>query len=380
MDDTENCLKYLNLLLEKPTKELRLYQAMQYQLENKQTSAGDLYLEILQINENTLIANYGLHKIYTHNNNIDELKNILNTLGKIFYNNENYPYAIKFFNKYKKLFPEDTSPYSYLGIVYESTKQYDKAIKELEKAVKIDPDDAKLNFYLGVLYEKKKEYEKAIKQLEKVIKLDNKHLHAYIRLSYIYNYQEQNKDSINILKKALSIIPQEPDLYFLLGMNYTKEKKYNEAIKAYKKGLSFDNSDQLLNFNLAVTYDKNNDKESAIIQLKKCLELDKEDPEVNNYLAYLYSELGTNLEDAKIYVQISLNTDNENYAYLDTAGWIYYKMSDFEKAKSYLIKAEESMVKEKKYDPVIYEHLIELYTKLNNQKMVEYYDKKIKIK
>ena len=380
MDNTTNCLKYLNILLEKPTKELRLYQAMQFQLEDKLTSAGELYLKILQLNENNLIANYGLYKIYTHNNNTDELKNILNTLGKIFYNNENYPSAIKFFNEYKKLFPEDTSPYSYLGIVYESKKQYDKAIKELEKAVKIGPDDAKLKFYLGILYEQKKEYEKAIKQLKKVIKLDNKHLHAYIRLSYIYNFQQQNKDSINILKKALNIIPREPDLYFLLGMNYTKEKNYNEAIKAYKEGLSFNNSDQLLNFHLAVTYDKNNDKENAIMQLKKCLKLDKEDPEVNNYLAYLYSESGTNLEDAKNYIQISLNIDNENYAYLDTAGWIYYKMSDFEKAKSYLIKAEESMVKEKQYEPVIYEHLIELYKKLDNQKMVEYYNKMIKIK
>ena len=373
LDDKKNCQKYLQLIPDKPAEGNMPCQAMKYQLEDNETAAKGLFLKILQINENDLIANYGLYKIYSQNKNLEKLKNVLITLGKIFYNNENYPYAVKFFNKYKKLFPEDTSSYLYLGIVYESIKQYDKAIEELENALKINADDVKLNFYLGILYEQEKEYKKAIRQFKKVIKLDKKHLHAYIRLSYTYNHLKQDKNAVKILKNALNTIPKEPDLYFLLGVNYSRQEYYDKAIKTFKQGLTYNNSDHLLNFQLAVTYDKKNDKDNAIKQLQKCLELDRDDPEVNNYLAYLYSELSINLEDAKTYIQISLSADYENYAYLDTAGWIYYKMNNLEKAKFYLEKARQSMIKKEKYEAVIYEHLIELYKKLGDQKTVEHY-------
>ncbi len=274
MDDTENCQKYLKLLLPSlRSMEGDLYKAMQALINDNSPYAEELFSKTTHNNKNDLIANYGLYEIYKKDNNLIKLKNILIRLGKIFYNNENYPYAVRFFKEYNKLWPKDSSSYLYLGVVYES------------------------------------------------------------------------------------------------------QKKHDETIRILKKGLSINRSNRALIFQLAIAYDKNNDKKNAINKLLKCRDIDKNDPDVNNYLAYLYSELDINLKDAKKYIKISLKVNQDNYAYLDTAGWIYYKENNLEKARDYLEKARKNMIKEKKHETVIYEHLIELYKKLGNQEMVEEYKK-----
>ena len=148
MDDTKNCQKYLKLLIPSLHNiDNTLYKAMHALIKDNSLYAEELFLKTIHNNKNDIVANYGLYKIYKKDNNSIKLKKILITLGKIFYNNENYSYAVRFFNEYKKLWPEDSSSYSSLGIVYESQKQHDKAIQEIKKALKIKPDDIKLNFF-----------------------------------------------------------------------------------------------------------------------------------------------------------------------------------------------------------------------------------------
>ncbi len=379
IDDIPNCKKFINIILKHSSilkKNKQLYYAMLDQIENK-PEAKDSLLEILKSNETHLIANYGLYKIYLKNKNYSKLKKTLTDLGKIFFHNENHNYAIKFFNRYKKLFPKNISPYSYLGIIYESLKEYDKAIIELKSALKIKSKDIKLNYYLGVLLEANNEYKKAIKQYNRVIKLDKKHLYAYLRLGYLYNTLNQNKQNIKTLEKARTIIPEKPDIYLLLGMGYTRIKEYNKAINIFKKGITLNNSDIMLHYHLASAYDKKNDKANAIKHLQICLKLDEDDPEISNYLAYLYAEENINLDEAEKLITISLNIDNDNFAYLDTAGWIYYRKNDFQKAKKYLEQAKEVMIKKKKFDSVIFEHLIDIYDKLGDPGMKNKYIKEL---
>ncbi|MBU1078573.1 MAG: tetratricopeptide repeat protein [Spirochaetes bacterium] len=379
MNKKDDCLQFLEVILNNTTlheNDKKLYKAIKGELNNR-SYAEKYFSNVVKANENDLISNYGLYKIYLRNKNYGKLKPVLINLGKIFYHNENYQYAIIFFNKHKKLFPKNISPYSYLGIVYESLKQYDKAIIELKNALQIKSEDVKLNYYLGVLFEANKNYKKAINQYNKVIELDKKHLYAYLRLGYLYNSMDQNKKNIATLQRAMKIMPEKPDIYLLLGIGYSRIKKYEQAINTFQKGLELNNRDLMLHFQLASAYDKNNDKENAIKELKSCIKLDNDDPEISNYLAYLYAEENINLKEAEQLINVSLNIDDQNFAYLDTAGWIYYRLNDLNKAKEYLELAEKNMLTDKKYDSVIYEHLVEVHQKLGNVESADKYKKMI---
>ena len=62
---------------------------------------------------------------------------------------------------------------------------------------------------------------------------------------------------------------------------------------------------------------------------------------VNNNYAYSLSERGERLDDALEMVKISIEAEPTNSSYLDTVGWVYYKLGDYAKAKEYIEKAIE---------------------------------------
>jgi len=57
--------------------------------------------------------------------------------------------------------------------------------------------------------------------------------------------------------------------------------------------------------------------------------------------------------------------DPENGAYLDSLGWVYYKMGNYELAEENLRRASERMGS----DPTIHDHLGELYQRTGRLKL-----------
>ena len=76
-------------------------------------------------------------------------------------------------------------------------------------------------------------------------------------------------------------------------------------------------------------------------------------PELKNFLAYLWAEAGTHLDEADRLVTDALRQRPENAAYLDTKGWILYKLGRHYEALQWLLKAAEL----DKEEPVILDHV-----------------------
>jgi tetratricopeptide (TPR) repeat protein len=141
-----------------------------------------------------------------------------------------------------------------------------------------------------------------------------------------------------------------------------------------------DKKNSIIYFYIGANYYELNKKKEAIENFKISLKYNSENPDTLNYLAYIYAEEGINLNEALKLVRKALSYDSENYAYIDTLAWIYYKKGDFRKAKEELEKAKEIMEKKENKDSVIYEHLGEVYLKLNQiEKSKFYYEEAYKI-
>jgi len=101
--------------------------------------------------------------------------------------------------------------------------------------------------------------------------------------------------------------------------------------------------------------------EEAVKNYKQAIDAYPDDPIAYNNLAYLYAELGVNFEEALRYGETAMRLDPNNRGYyLDTIGWIYFKMNDYAKAKELL---EKSVF----YNPSAIRkyHLAQAYKKLN---------------
>jgi Tfp pilus assembly protein PilF len=58
----------------------------------------------------------------------------------------------------------------------------------------------------------------------------------------------------------------------------------------------------------------------------------------------------------------ALQFDPNNGAFLDTLGWIHYRQGKFEEALTELLKAAQNLTKP---DPIVFEHIGDVYSKLN---------------
>jgi Tfp pilus assembly protein PilF len=112
---------------------------------------------------------------------------------------------------------------------------------------------------------------------------------------------------VNYLKQALTIKPDDVNLLGTLGLIYDSMERWTECDTIYERALQIDSQNALVN---------------------------------NNY-AYSLSERGERLKEALKMVEIALTADPDNTSYLDTIGWVHFKLGNYREAKSYLEKAIE---------------------------------------
>ena len=84
-----------------------------------------------------------------------------------------------------------------------------------------------------------------------------------------------------------------------------------------------------------------------------------------NYLGYMLADRGTRVEEALGYIRRAVALDPQNGAYLDSLGWAYYKLGNYDLAEENLRRASERIGN----DPTVQQHLGELYQKTGRLKL-----------
>ncbi|MDD5669809.1 MAG: tetratricopeptide repeat protein, partial [Candidatus Omnitrophica bacterium] len=168
------------------------------------------------------------------------------------------------------------------------------------------------------------EYEIALKNASK---LDPKNISIYKSLGAIYLQKHDFVSAERIYKLILELSPLDAEAYFLLGNVYEEQKKNDLAVKA----------------------------------IKRSIELKADYAEALNFLGYMYVDQNRNLDDAYLLIKRALVLDPDNGAYVDSLGWYYFKKGRFQDSLEQLNRAIVLM-----QDPVIFDHLGEVYFKLND--------------
>ncbi len=111
-------------------------------------------------------------------------------------------------------------------------------------------------------------------------------------------------------------------------------------------------------------------------QLQLILKIDPDNATVNNDLGYLWADQSKNLDAAERMIRLALEldarnrrnspsfnaqADKDNAAYVDSLGWVLFRRGQFEAARKEL---ERAAVLDGGEDPVIYEHLGDVYLRL----------------
>ena len=96
---------------------------------------------------------------------------------------------------------------------------------------------------------------------------------------------------------------------------------------------------------------------------------------LNNY-AYSLAERGIKLQEALSMAERAIEKEPKNSSYLDTIGWIYFKLGEYKKAKLNI----EGSTKIEDNNATLLDHLGDVYFKLGNKtKALENWKKAYKI-
>ncbi|RMF54915.1 MAG: tetratricopeptide repeat protein, partial [Calditrichaeota bacterium] len=95
-------------------------------------------------------------------------------------------------------------------------------------------------------------------------------------------------------------------------------------------------------------------------------------PTLLNNFSYSLAERGIRLEEALEMANRALELEPNNGAFLDTVGWIYFKLGDYQQALYYIKRA----VEHREGSAEVLEHLGDVYYQLGEQeKAQEYWQK-----
>jgi tetratricopeptide (TPR) repeat protein len=175
----------------------------------------------------------------------------------------------------------------------------------------------------------------------------------------------QTKEALASIHEAQKLENDE-ELTYWEAWIYSHSHQWSEAIKRYgdlakrSKNKDFTRRCQYAQSNC---YVQKGDIATGEKILEQILVDEPKDPSVNNDLGYLYADQGKNLKRAESMIKIALTSEPDNVAYLDSMGWVLFKLGRLDEALKYLEKAAGSPSGS---DGTISEHLGDCYQKLNS--------------
>jgi tetratricopeptide (TPR) repeat protein len=250
-------------------------------------------------------------------------------LGEIALKEKNDTLAISYFKKVTELARWNGDAWIRLGGLFFDNKKYSEAVRLLEEAVQNFPDDFAINLILGLSYTQMSKFSNAKSYLKKAIELNPKDLNALSAYGYTLNQLKQPDEAIFYLNEALKINPKNVDLMGTLGLIYNDQKKFRESDSLYSKAIETDSTNALV---------------------------------LNNY-AYSLAERGIRLNYALEMAKKAIAKDSVNSSYLDTIGWVYYQLGDYEFAEKFIKRAADL----DKQNAIIMEHLGDVSFKKGNK-------------
>jgi tetratricopeptide (TPR) repeat protein len=112
-------------------------------------------------------------------------------------------------------------------------------------------------------------------------------------------------------------------------------------------------------------YERQKKYDQAEQAFRQVLQEDPNNSMTLNYLGYMLADRNTHLEEALTLIKRAIDLDPQNGAYLDSLGWAYFKLGNYDQAEENLRRAADKSPN----DATIQDHLGELYARTNRFKL-----------
>ncbi len=193
-------------------------------------------------------------------------------------------------------------------------------------------------------------YVEAINTLTNALSIDRENPEILYNLGVASCHLERFVEAIDYFRRLLDLRSTSVDILQvlrLISFALIKLSLFDDALLYSMRGLDFKSDDTVLLHLSAYARDMAGKHDDAMEYYRKILEIDPKNISAKNSLAYLLAKTGGNLTKAKSLAKEALHASPHNPAYLDTYGFVMYKMGDTSRANQYLTKAQSLNPKSK---------------------------------
>jgi len=137
---------------------------------------------------------------------------------------------------------------------------------------------------------------------------------------------------------------------------YGRLKNYDAAVRISRAALAARPENAEVMFRLASSLERGGNPTEAEKVFLQLLAERPNDAASQNYLGYMWADQGVQLDKARELLEKAVAREPRNAAYLDSLGWVYFRMGKFDTAEKNLREA----ARREPSDPTISEHLGDL--------------------
>ncbi|HEX3538266.1 MAG TPA: tetratricopeptide repeat protein [Stellaceae bacterium] len=188
---------------------------------------------------------------------------------------------------------------------------------------------------------------------------------ARLRMAINLDTLDRTDEAIAKLKEMIAEKPQWAGANIELGDLFRAKKRFGEAVEAYDQAMQRIAAAGLperwvLFYDRGVALERTGQWDRAEADLQHALQMKPDQPLVLNYLGYSWIDRGVNLDQGLEMIKKAVQLRADDGYIVDSLGWAYYRLGDYEKATENLEKAIE-LVPE---DPTINDHLGDAYWRI----------------
>jgi tetratricopeptide (TPR) repeat protein len=296
----------------------------------------------------------------------------LSSLADVYMEQHQYDRALPMYQKL--LLQERQNPeirlrigIAYAGQVDRDSTFVDKARPIFEQLCKDIPNDWRPCYYLGVIAARQAKDSVAREYFERVTHLAAWNGDAWWYLGSSYFEKGEYQKLIEKMLTAEKNLPKDNRMPFLLGLGYSRLDQNEAAIAAFRRSLDLKPDDINTLSTLALTLDGLHRYQESDSLYERALKVDPRSHLVMNNYGYSLAERGLQLERALQMSLQAIQAEPNNDSYLDTVGWVYFKLGRYDEALKYISKA----ITAGGASATVYEHMGDIQYKLGAKNKAE---------
>jgi tetratricopeptide (TPR) repeat protein len=411
----------------------REHLAQVYVLAHETDSAITQYQEVLKIDSSSTRALFGIAQLYLQQAKpleaITAYKKVLDQIGpewdvlvqltQLYEGIQRYGDAADAYQQMLSIDPSNLDLRKRLVETYLRAGKPDSALARLDEILDIDRKNPDIEVLIGDIYLQKNETSKALEYYNSVLKQDSATIETKIHIPEALLERSQKDSSLvgyakpmieairnewpndwrpywflgfvgfstrsdsfalTNFKKVTELNPGNGDAWYYVGTIYFRMEQNDSAARALEKSVEINPRNVDFFGALALTYDSMKKYADSDRTYEQALKLNPHSHIILNNYSYSLAERGIQLERALQMAKEAVEKQPENSSYLDTIGWVNFRLRRYDEARKYIEKAVQLRDAVGENGATLNEHLGDVFYRLDKkEKAMEFWKRALEI-